>query len=217
MKSSRPVDSWMQATRWIPILALLACTSCGYLLPAPPTPQPEDAAAQALQELVTLVDAGNYRDLGFDTVGEVRRAGLGQPMAVFDVRLDGLKTYVAGQSVDALLARSPETIYPVVVDNTVKSSVVITRGQAGYTPAEFGRAFLVRRAAPFRHGQGGEFIVRIAALNSYFLGRRDAGGMELVPIAVNPQSQLTEGAAIRAPQVFEALVPFARAYRDGPA
>src|SRR5262249_27364332 len=112
--------------------------------PKPPSAQPQEAAANALTVLQKLVTDQNYRALGFESADEVKEAQLGQPLAVYYVGLEKLKAYREGTDVNSLLAPYAETIYPVTVRGNVRSSVTIVHKDAGYEPASFGNADVVK-------------------------------------------------------------------------
>ncbi len=60
--------------------------------PKPPAQQPQEAATNAIGVLQKLVNAQNYKTLGFQTLDEVKQAQLGQPMEVFNLGLEKLKS-----------------------------------------------------------------------------------------------------------------------------
>src|SRR5579883_3538491 len=125
--------------------------------PKPPAQQPQQAAQDAIGVLQKLVNEQNYKSLGFDSLDEVKRAQLATPIQVYNIGLDKLKGYQAGQDPNALLAASPETIYPVTVDGQVKTGVTIVHKEQGYEPASFGNADIVKRLASNHHNEG-EFV-----------------------------------------------------------
>src|SRR5579884_2564820 len=113
--------------------------------PPPPAQQPQQAAENAIGVLQKLVNEQNYKSLGFDSLDEVQRAQLAAPMQVFNIGLDKLKGYQAGQDPNTLLASSAETIYPVTVDGKVKTGVTIVHKEQGYEPSSFGNADIIKR------------------------------------------------------------------------
>ncbi len=184
----------------------------------PPSPQPQEGAQDALGVLQRLVNEQNYRAMGFDSVDEVKQAQLGPPLTVMNIPLDKLKSYQAGDDTQALLVKSAETIYPVTVNAQVKSSVTIVHTEAGYKPASFGNAPIVKALSQYRQGEAGEgdFVVRVPALNMYFLARTVEGKTMIVPIADDLRLKLRPGEAVPLETALPDLVAAANAYNGLP-
>ena len=203
--------------------------TCGLLLfmvgcqksnepPKPPSPQPQEAATTAIGVFQKMVNAENFRSLGFDSADQVKQAQLGAPLAVFDVGLDQLKTYKAGVDPNTLLVQSSKTLYPVTVDGQVKSSVTISHKESGYQASSFGNAEIIKSLSRYRQTQAasGDFVVRVPAFNMYYLGRRVENRLVLIPIVDDPRLKLKPGEAVSVETVLDQLVPLANAYNGLP-
>lgn len=201
----------------IPLL-IVACQNQGKPPPPPPpTPQAGEAASGALAVLRQLVTAQNFRSMGFDSADEVSRAQLGAPLAVSNIGLDQLKQYQPGTDPGSLLTQSSETVYPVLVDGNVKSSLTLVKKDGGFAPSAFGNADIAKRLGRYRQSAGAEaFIVRVPALNFYFVGQRTPKGLVLTPIVSDPRLRLAEGQPVPADQVLAQLVEVAKAYNGLP-
>jgi len=198
------------------LLLLAGCES--KQTPKPPASQPQQAADNAIGVLQKLVNDQNYRSLGFDSVDEVKQAQLGQPLTVMNIPLDALKGYQAGTDPQSLLVKSSETVYPVTVNGQVKSSVTIVRNEAGYAPSSFGNAPIVKALSQYRQSPNADsdFVVRVPALNVYFLGRTVEGKTMIVPIAEDPRFKLRPGEAVPLEAALPELVAAANAYNGLP-
>lgn len=183
--------------------------------PQPPASSPKEAASSAIQTLQQAVTAQNFRALGFESADEVKRAALGQPLTQFDIGLDQLKSYKEGANVNSLLSASADTIFPVTVNGQVRSAVIVSKREGGYVPATFGRAEIVKALSRFRQ-QPDDFVIRIPALNMYFVGRRVENHVLMTPIIDDPRIILKTGAAMPAEEVLKQLVPVANAYNGLP-
>ncbi|MBX6360304.1 hypothetical protein [Pseudacidobacterium ailaaui] len=183
--------------------------------PKPPAQQPQQAAQDAIGVLQKLVNEQNYKSLGFDSLDQVRRAQLAPPLQVYNIGLDRLKSYQAGQDPNTLLTQSTETMYPVTVDGQVKTGVTIVHNESGYTPSSFGNADIVKRLAGNRHNEN-EFVVRIPAFNMYFVGRRVEDRLVLVPIVEDPRLKVEQGQAVPIEVVLDQLKPYVDAYNGLP-
>lgn len=179
--------------------------------PKQPAQQQQEAANSAMNMLQQLVDEQNYKSLGFQSIDEVRKAQLGQPIEVYSVSLEKLKGYQAGQDPNSLLTPSAETIYPVIVSGNVRTGVTIVRKEQGYESSSFGKADIAKGLAAYRKGAG-EFAVRIPAFNLYFLGRHVKKQVLLVPIANSPQLTVQAGEAAPFEEVIDQLRPYVNSY-----
>lgn len=183
--------------------------------PKPPAQQPKEAATNAIVMLQKLVNDQNYKSLGFQSLDEVKQAQLGQPIEVYNLGLEKLKSYQTGQDLNSLLTPSAETIYPVTVEGSVRTGVTIARKEQGYEASSFGNADMVRRLAAYRqHAE--EFAVRIPAFGMYFVGHRVEAHVVLVPIANNPRLKVQAGETTELEAVIDQLRPYVSSYNGHP-
>jgi hypothetical protein len=153
----------------------------------------EQAVGDALDEFQELVTVDNYRSLGFDAVDDVKRAQLGRPLKVAYIDLSALRAYAPGGDTSRLLTKTNATVYPVVVNGVVKSSVTIAPADGGFEPARFGEGAIARRLSGYRRApsEGADMMVQVPALNLVFLGRNSGGKLLLtlvLPDAVDPDA-----------------------------
>ena len=181
----------------------------------------QDVARQGLATLMQLATEKNFKLLGFDSLEEVKSATLGEPLADFIVPLDKLKAFQPGSDPARLLVSSGQMVYPVMASGNVRSSVTVQKVEGRWAPVAYGGATLaalvdkVRPRAEGRGQAGGDrVIVRIPALNLYFLGHQDAGKLMLTPVVDEPRYELKAGEAVPAEKVFDAVLPDAKRH-DG--
>ena len=198
------------------LLSMMACEKAEP--PKPPSTQPQEAATTAIGVLQKMVNESNFRDLGFDSLDQVKQAQPGQPLKVFEIGLDQLKGYKAETNPDSLLLQSSKTIYPVEVNGQVKSSFTVNHRENGYQASSFGNAAIIKSLSQYRQSgvAGNDFVVRVPAFNMYYLGRRIENRLLLVPIIDDPRLKLKPGEAVPAQTVLEQLVPLANAYNGLP-
>lgn len=146
---------------------------------------PETAARESLKLLPLLVTPDTAQELGFDAVpGEASALSLGQPFAVFLVRLDALRGHLSGQDVRRLLVDGDEFLYPVRNDSRIASSVAVTKREGVWSFKSLGNSALVKDLAEVRDrltsGSGKSasnyFIVHIPSLYLMFIGHYDTNG-----------------------------------------
>jgi hypothetical protein len=208
---------------------LAACTALAVAIPV--LAQGEDerfaagtekVASEALARFVQLVTAENYRQLGFESPEEVRSAKLGSPMRQLSVGLEDLRRFEPGGDASKLLGGADTLVFPVLAGERVRSSITLQRDPGGWRSVAFGGPGLTRAVWEVRSkvataSPGSSLsIVRVPALNLYFVGSRRDGELMLAPILDDPRLKLEKGVPAPASAVFSALVPLARAHNDLP-
>lgn len=191
-------------------------------LPLEETTRVARAALPTFRELVAAQK--NARAMGFESADEVGRAELGDPLPVFLVRLDQLRSYERGGDPNALLTPAPRVLYPLTVERQVRSSLAVVRTENGLQASSFGspnRTRLIDRARAAsmertRLPASAYFEVDVPALNLVFVGHREERRLMLTPAIADRLAGLEAGATQPAEQVFAALVPAARAHVDAP-
>lgn len=177
----------------------------------------QSAANQSLATFRKLVNAQNFRELGFESMDEVANASLGQPMRASMVKLDQLKAYKAGDDPNRLLSDLNQVYYPVTVQNNVRSAISVEQSEGKWRVTGFGPSNLAKQIARARGTAGAEqILVHVAPFNLYFAGQRSEGRLMLTPVADYSSFNLKAGAPLPAEEVFATLVPFAQQYNGLP-
>lgn len=180
----------------------------------------QTAATQALATFRKLVNAQNYRELGFDSPDEAGSATLGEPIKVLIVRLDQLSGYQPGSDPSRLLSDANQVFYPVNARERVRSSITVEQVDGKWRAASLGNAGLANQISEVRKGtptSTADVIVQVPALGLYFIGRPDASNkLMLTSLATSTPYNLRAGATQPAEEVFAALVPFARSHNGLP-
>lgn len=182
------------------------------------------SARQALVTFASLVNPANARSLGFNNSAEVASATLGVPIQELMVRLDQLRAYRSDQSPMPLLQSNERVIFPVLVNNTTRSSLTLSRQGSQWTVHSFGapsytrgldalRAELAQRDAVPANSY---FEVSVPTLNVAFLGRIRAGEVFLTPLATDTRFGFVRGSTIPARQAFGRMVAAAQAHNGLP-
>ena len=216
--------------RWLWILILLLVVIVGALLlwflvfndnddaetNAPPTfTSAQEAADTGLATLRELAGTENITGLGA-TAAEFERATLGQPMPVFRIDLDRLLAFNPDQDPLQLLTDVSRQIFPVVVDQQVKSSVVVEAPDGRtWRATGYGEATLVQALSKVRP-QGDSLVVQIPALGLYFQGTRSENGLALTPILDDPRFDFATGRTQDAKAVLARILPAAKEYNGLP-
>jgi len=81
-----------------------------------PLKELQNKASESLATLSKLVTKQkNYREMGFESLNELKRMNIGEPLQVFIVRLDHLKEYKKGGDPNKMLSGGNHVIYPVLI------------------------------------------------------------------------------------------------------
>jgi hypothetical protein len=203
------------------ILTFAFLAACAKQEPArpPQSASSGEAASNGLATLRKLVNANNYRSMGFESQDEVNSASLGERLPVFLVRLDQLREFQSGGDPEKLLNDIGEELYPVLVNGATRSAVLVQKQGAQWAPVSYGGANLVKalgqrrseNSALLKTAAPPYFEVHVAALNIYFLGYRQESRLLLVPLADDPRYKFTAGTPLPAADALAALVPAAKA------
>jgi hypothetical protein len=177
------------------------------------------AASHGLETLRKLVNAANYRSMGFESLDEVRSASLGDPLHLYLVRLDQLRGFQPGGNPETLLTDIGQDLYPVLVAGSVRSAVLVEKQGEQWSAVGFGGANLAKALGQRRSANSAVseaaapsyFEVHVAALSMYFLGYRQENRLMLVPLVDDPKYKFSAGTPVPADNVFAVLAPAAKA------
>ena len=183
--------------------------------PPPPSENPEQAAELGLATLRKLITEDNFAAMGFESVEEVSAASLGDPLEIFYVPLDQLKAYQPQGEIEGMLLNSGRIIFPVIVEEQVRSSVTVSGAGTTWRATEYGGPMLMKALAKVRK-VGNEFVVSVPALNLYFVAKRSDKELFLTPILDDARFEFLAGNALSAKEVFERILPAAREQEDLP-
>jgi hypothetical protein len=198
---------------WIVAMACLL-GGCQTSQPRPSNSQ-QTAAQHGLATLRQVVNAGNYAALGFESVDEVRQATLGEPLQVYQVRLDALRAFNEQTNPETLLVDIRRDLYPVKVGDRVATSIFVTGAREGWRASELGNAAVARLVSRYRHGAG-DFVVHVPAMKSYFVADRVEGKLMLTPVMDDPRTKLRAGETLPADVVFLQLQRASEGYNGLP-
>jgi hypothetical protein len=178
----------------------------------------QTAAKQGLETLKKLVDAENYKAMGFESADEVKNATLGAPVKVFLVRLDQLREYQNGSDPNKLLTDINRTVFPVLVRDQVKSSIAVEGQNGKWSAVSFGDADWIKKVAQTipTPQPATPVIVHVAFLNTYFVGQRVNNKLTLTNVTPLPNTRFSEQVTMPAEEVFSLLVPIAKEYNGLP-
>ena len=102
-----------------------------------PLEEIQKVASEALVTFNELVTKENYTVMGFESLSEARVASLGEHLRVFMVRLDQLQKYQPGSDPNNILSGGDLVIYPVIVEEQVRSSIVVEKVKERWNATSF--------------------------------------------------------------------------------
>lgn len=185
------------------------------------TEQTQGVAQASLGTFARLLTPENAPRMGLRAPNEATQARLGAPLVDHIIGLTDLQAYDGTRDPAALLRRSDQVVYPVLVDGTPRASTIVARQGNEWRAVSFGspvatgaseaaRRAIARDAAPGA-APAETFQVRVPALNLVFVGRNDGGTLLLTPTVDVPDLGLMAGRTEPAREVLQRLVPLARA------
>jgi hypothetical protein len=197
--------------------------------PLPPLAPAAIAAAvptahEALPQLQPLVNEQTFRQLGFASPEEVKKAQVGAPLHIYMVRLDKLKEYADKEKPDTLLSETNEVLFPVVVDGQVRTGMKLRMVDGAWRFSSFGAsettralgAASKRAMSEAKVAEDKQLAVNVPALHLHFIGYRDArGNLMLVPASDDERFKFKAGQSLPAQRVFAELAPYAKRYPTG--
>ena len=199
---------------WIVVIAIIIVVVVGAVyfltrsgstgMPKPDTRADQQQAADDALTILRNLAQDNYQLLGFTSPEEAQGATLGMPLDVMFVPLDQLREYSPEQSPDALLSDSRLVLYPVDVNNEVRSSVQVQGSDEGWTPAGFGSTTLIKAVTAISPSQDA-FLVQVPSLGLYFVAQREDDSLMLTSLYDEPRFEFSAGRPLDASQVFEAI------------
>lgn len=189
------------------------------------TEQTRGVAQASLGTFARLLTPENAPRMGLRAPSDAAKARLGAPLVDHIIGLTDLQAYDGTRDPAALLRRSEQVVYPVLVDGEPRASTIVARQGNEWravsfgSPVATGASEAARRAIARDAAQGGTrgaapsetFQVRIPALNLVFIGQNGDGTLLLTPTVDAPESGLTAGRTEPAREVLLRLVPLARA------
>ena len=177
-------------------------------------------AASSLKTLAHLVTP--QKTLGFQSPGEAASASLANPLPMFMVGLNDLRTYRVGDDPRPLLKDEGSVLYPVSVGGDVRSAMVVRKVNGEWKATQFGRANLARFAHEGRRRvslargviESGVALVEIPTMSARMLEHEENGVPMLTALLDVPGTDLRAGATVSAAEAFAKLQPLA-ARNDG--
>ena len=166
-----------------------SCLADTITLPAPPD-EADKAAAKGkntLQKLVEI-DVEVAPILGFHSADEATDATmkLGRALPIMGVHIDRLKSYTSEQGIASLFKPTNQFIYPVIVEGKVRSAITVRKSsKTGQWHSAFG-AVGAPMAAEQLNVLDSAFIVRLYAMERWFLGTPRGNKLTVIPISRNP-------------------------------
>jgi len=182
-------------------------------------------AARALVSFRRLVTPKNFAKLGLHSTSEIGTTSLGEPLAVYHIGLDSLRDFQKDRSPANLLTNLTEVIYPITVNQEVRSSLALARVKGRWTERRFGASNLIRLLANARKERAEAtglplsslFAVQVPAFNVYLIGYFSADRLMLVSVVDDAYLQLRAHEPRPGGELLAGLVPFAQKRNRLPA
>lgn len=99
----------------------------------------DETAQQALATLRSLINPGNFKQFGLQSVDEAQRLTLETPLPLFYVRSDQLKDYKPGTDAGKLMINARRLLYPVALNGTGRIVITIEDRDGEWRLVSFGQ------------------------------------------------------------------------------
>jgi hypothetical protein len=182
------------------------------------------AAATALDTLRRLVNARNFRAMGFDSLAEAGSATLGRPLVIFRVPLGALRAFNPKNDPWRIVRPSEMVFYPVLVGKQARSAIVLRGDGNRWRVATYGGANPARLSSEairiadslLPPPQRQYFWIEVRIPSTNFIGFESTTRLILIPLRDDRMNRWRQGVPIPADSVFGQLSPEARAYNAQP-
>jgi len=174
-----------------------------------------DTARRGFTDLLAASRQSGARFADLPGVHEHAASSLGQPLPVAMIRLDHLRAYEAGASVDGLIDHLGVVLYPVQVGRDVRAEIEVVRDGSTWQVVRVGASGHARELARVGKIIGAPaYLVRVPALGVELLAYGSGPALRLALVHATPGVALPAGRALPAEDVLRVLVPLARAYKE---
>lgn len=189
-----------------------------------PTKEREEVVSKALGTFQELITEQNYEAMGFESYSEAQVATIGEPLNVFIVWLEDLQEYQERSDPNELLRTGNQFIYPVEVEEEVRSSITLEEVAEGWEATNFGSPNLIRMLIRVREENylstrlslSSYFVVRVPSMNLYFIAYRIDDELMLTPVLDDVGFGFEVGISMPADTVFTTIASAASKYEDVP-
>lgn len=175
------------------------------------------AAADGINLLKTMVTGENYESMGFSKpLDEKVQLELDEPFHVFYVHHDALKKHVHGFSAQKLLVNHNELRYPILINNEVVSSIVVSCENSGWVVQSLGDSNIIKDLAEVRDVHAKKsgihhtkyFIAHIPSLYHMFIAHEDEdNNLMFTHVHDNDKYDFVKHGTQPAAEVIEAIQP----------
>lgn len=183
--------------------------------------QDSQIALESIEKVRQLVAEENYRKLGFQSLDEVERMTLGEPIPIYFVGLETIQKFNAGDDPNALLGQPHERLYPVLVDGNVRCSLGMKQDGGEWQVTSFGKPGIARGLARVRDNHADAsplekedyFAVEIPSLYLIFIGHKTGDALMLTHVHEHGDLGFDVGETEPAADVFAKIAASAVAHK----
>lgn len=191
----------------------------------------DEAARKALETLPGLVTAENFSAMGFTSVEEARTATLGTPTPLRTVSYNKLLEYQPGAPLAQLFDGPDQFVYPVMVGQAVRTSIVVAQQPEGWRIGTVGDRYLAgllgqptqAPAAPTATASPTPTptsdavsqkveLISIPGISVDLISFTEGDQRMLQPVNDLPEAKLVKGRAVREQDALVALSTYAREF-----
>ena len=160
-----------------------------------------EEALKGLETLRTIANNDDYEFFGYDSRDEIGKEELGEPIEVKTIDIYKLQDEANPEdNIDKLVINTNESIFPVMVNGEVMSSIRVASIEGEYEVVSSGSASLAKDVFKMIKTLGlnveDSYLLELPGLETELIGRKNGRNIMVTPLYDNLELSLTEGVSI---------------------
>src|ERR1041385_924731 len=134
--------------------------------------------SNALASLKRRIKPATAHGMGFTSTNEAQGTVLGEHFRIYQIAKAKLAAYVPGQLLNSMLQPEERVIFPAVLNNVPKSTIIVAKAAGNWRTDKFGDPALIKELSKARQEIAATnsllasqtFAVEVSVPNFWFLG-----------------------------------------------
>jgi hypothetical protein len=169
-----------------------------------------EEAQEGLETLRVIANNDDFEFFGYNSRDEIGQEELGEPIEVKTIDFDKLQTEANPEdNIDKLVINTNESIFPVIVNGEVRSSIRVALIDGEYEVVSSGSSTLAKDVFRMIRTLGlnleDAYLLELPGLDTALIGRKSSGNILVTPLYDNTELSLDEGVSIKLSLVAEKL------------
>ena len=183
----------------------------------------EEKAKKALETFKELITEDTYDQLGFKTVSEKTQIALGERIPFYHIGFDQIQNFEKDHNPNDLLNHQAEYFFPVLVEDSIRSSISFKNYDGIWKTAQYGRSNFTKAIAIVRAEQAKEhqkghdeyFAIHIPALYLIFISHFEEDVLMMRPVYEDDRIGLISSETLPATEALSQVSEYADIHKGG--